>query len=249
MVSITNDFGGNIGADVAEKLLTRNHLQLKNRITAIETKLSWTVIGRANSENTSLLITSMLTTSACITDLWTLDSLGITDPSEKKTAETIIRPLGRVTEIIPEKEGITRLVRLKTACGEMLIPIQQLFPLEITYVAEDVRAKVQQEQVTHEVSQTRVLDPEGLISQTIKTRSQATMADSGNGELLALLAEMKKSMEAGQERLEKEMRSVQERLEKEMSSIQERLEKEMRSIQERLEKEIRSGQEKMDEMK
>ncbi|KAF8778730.1 hypothetical protein HNY73_015426 [Argiope bruennichi] len=75
-----------IGADVAGKLITGNHLQLKNGITAIETKLGWTVIGRANSENTSLLITSMLTTSACITDLWTLDSLGITDPSEKKTA-------------------------------------------------------------------------------------------------------------------------------------------------------------------
>ncbi|XP_055932029.1 uncharacterized protein LOC129962308 [Argiope bruennichi] len=75
-----------IGADVAGKLITGNHLQLKNGITAIETKLDWTVIGRANSENTSLLITSMLTTSACITDLWTLDSLGITDPSEKKTA-------------------------------------------------------------------------------------------------------------------------------------------------------------------
>ncbi|XP_055926927.1 uncharacterized protein LOC129958458 [Argiope bruennichi] len=75
-----------IGADVAGKLITGNHLQLKNGITAIETKLGWTVIGRANSENTSLLITSILTTSACITDLWTLDSLGITDPSEKKTA-------------------------------------------------------------------------------------------------------------------------------------------------------------------
>ncbi|KAF8778475.1 hypothetical protein HNY73_015195 [Argiope bruennichi] len=73
------------GADVAGKLITGNHLQLKNGITAIETKLGWTVIGRANSENTSLLITSMLTTSACITDLWTLD-FWYTDPSEKKTA-------------------------------------------------------------------------------------------------------------------------------------------------------------------
>ncbi|XP_055936594.1 uncharacterized protein LOC129966206 [Argiope bruennichi] len=108
-------------------------------------------------------------------------------------------PLGRVTEIIPGKEGITRLVRLKTALGEILRPIQRLFPLEITYdVAKDVRAKVQQEQVTpkvqqqqvtpkvqqqqvtpkvqqeqsaHEVSQTRVLDPEGPISETVKTRS------------------------------------------------------------------------------
>ncbi|KAF8778899.1 hypothetical protein HNY73_015580 [Argiope bruennichi] len=73
-----------IGADVAGKLITGNHLQLKNGITAIETKLGWMVIGRAKSENISLLITSLLTTSACITDLWTLDSLGITDPSEKK---------------------------------------------------------------------------------------------------------------------------------------------------------------------
>ncbi|XP_055928686.1 uncharacterized protein LOC129959818 [Argiope bruennichi] len=38
-----------IGADVAGKLITGNHLQLKNGITAIETKLGWTVIGRANN--------------------------------------------------------------------------------------------------------------------------------------------------------------------------------------------------------
>ncbi|GFU37012.1 CCHC-type domain-containing protein [Nephila pilipes] len=46
----------------------------------------------------------------------------------------------------------------------------------------------------------------------VKTRSQATMADSGNAELLALLAEMKKSMEAGQE----EMRIGQEEMKKGM---------------------------------
>ncbi|KAF8773055.1 hypothetical protein HNY73_015750 [Argiope bruennichi] len=73
-------------SDVAGKPITGNHRQLKNGITAIETKLGWTVIGLVNGENTSLLITSMLTTSACITYLWTLDSFGITDPSEKKTA-------------------------------------------------------------------------------------------------------------------------------------------------------------------
>ncbi|KAF8791049.1 hypothetical protein HNY73_005979 [Argiope bruennichi] len=38
------------------------------------------------------------------------------------------------------------------------------------------------------------------------------MADSGNAELLALLAEMKKCMEAGQERLEREIHSGQERM-------------------------------------
>ncbi|XP_054713434.1 uncharacterized protein LOC129222896 [Uloborus diversus] len=73
-----------IGADIAGKLITGNHLQLKSGLTAIETKLGWTVIGRSNNESASFLISSMLTTSSC--DLWALDSLGITDPAEKKTA-------------------------------------------------------------------------------------------------------------------------------------------------------------------
>ncbi|KAF8766713.1 hypothetical protein HNY73_019750 [Argiope bruennichi] len=64
-----------IGADVAGKLITGNHLQLKNGITAIEKNWVWDGIGRSNSENTSLLITSMLTTSACITDLGLLTLL------------------------------------------------------------------------------------------------------------------------------------------------------------------------------
>ncbi|GFT08498.1 DUF5641 domain-containing protein [Nephila pilipes] len=51
--------------------------------------------------------------------------------------------LGRVIEIIPGKEGITRFVRLRTVRGEMLRPIQWLFLLEITcQMTEDVKAKV-----------------------------------------------------------------------------------------------------------
>ncbi|KAF8771471.1 hypothetical protein HNY73_018890 [Argiope bruennichi] len=72
------------------------------------------------------------------------------------------------------------------------------------------------------------------------------MADSGNSELLVLLAEMKKSMDEmkqGQNEmkagLEQEMRPGQERLDKEMSSGQERME-EMKAGQERLEKEMLS---------
>ena len=77
-------------------------------------------------------------------------------------------PLGRVTEIIPGKDGITRLVRLKTARGEILRPIQRLFPLEITCdMAKDVKAKVQQEQVPpSEMSQIQAVDPEGPLLQT-----------------------------------------------------------------------------------
>ncbi|KAF8774693.1 Gypsy retrotransposon integrase-like protein 1 [Argiope bruennichi] len=73
------------------------------------------------------------------------------------------------------------------------------------------------------------------------------MADSGNGELLALLAEMKKSVEAAQEEMKKrqdEMKQGQERMEQEMRSGQERME-EMKAG---LEKEMRSGQERMEQM-
>ncbi|GFT89116.1 integrase catalytic domain-containing protein [Nephila pilipes] len=52
-------------------------------------------------------------------------------------------PLGRVIEIISGKEGITRLVRLRNAHGEMLRPTQWLFQLEITcQMAEEVEVKV-----------------------------------------------------------------------------------------------------------
>ncbi|KAF8793443.1 hypothetical protein HNY73_004922 [Argiope bruennichi] len=81
----------------------------------------------------------------------------------------------------------------------------------------------------------------------VKTRSQTTMADSGNGELLALLAEMKKFMEAGQEEMKKrqdEMKQGQERMEQEMRSGRERMEK-MKAV---LEKEMSSGQERMEQM-
>ncbi|GBM65942.1 hypothetical protein AVEN_152159-1 [Araneus ventricosus] len=56
---------------------------------AIETKLGWTVFGengmREISDNSTLLVTSMLNTEALISDLWSLDVLGILDPPEKKS--------------------------------------------------------------------------------------------------------------------------------------------------------------------
>ncbi|GFW09694.1 glutamate-gated chloride channel [Trichonephila clavipes] len=74
-----------IEAYIAGKVITDNHLELGSGLTAFETKLGWTVIGRENDQSLSLLVTSMLLTSVCIPELWALDSLGITNPSEKKT--------------------------------------------------------------------------------------------------------------------------------------------------------------------
>ncbi|GFW12939.1 bel12-ag transposon polyprotein [Trichonephila clavipes] len=40
--------------------------------------------------------------------------------------------LGRVLELFPGKDGIIRLVKLRTGRGDMLRPIQRLYPLEVT---------------------------------------------------------------------------------------------------------------------
>ncbi|KAF8795260.1 hypothetical protein HNY73_003131 [Argiope bruennichi] len=58
----------------------------------------------------------------------------------------------------------------------------------------------------------------------VKTRSQATMADSGNGGLLALLAEMKKSMEAFTEEMKTGYEDMKIELKKGLSSWKEILE-------------------------
>ncbi|XP_055952605.1 uncharacterized protein LOC129988406 [Argiope bruennichi] len=78
-----------IGADVAGKLMTGGYREMSCGLVAIETKLGWSVMGRitdtARSECSSLLVQSMLSTAETITDLWPLDTLGITDPSVKKS--------------------------------------------------------------------------------------------------------------------------------------------------------------------
>ncbi|GFT60091.1 uncharacterized protein NPIL_313491 [Nephila pilipes] len=70
------------------KLMTGGFKLLTSGPAAIETKLSWTLFGkngmREISDNSVLLITSMLNKETLISDLWSLNSLGILEPSEKK---------------------------------------------------------------------------------------------------------------------------------------------------------------------
>ncbi|KFM65415.1 hypothetical protein X975_11953, partial [Stegodyphus mimosarum] len=78
-----------IRADIAGKLMTGGRREIPCGLVAIETKLGWLVMRRmpntSRSECTSSLsVTSLLSTVETITDLWTLDTLGITDPSVKK---------------------------------------------------------------------------------------------------------------------------------------------------------------------
>ncbi|GBN32831.1 hypothetical protein AVEN_94652-1 [Araneus ventricosus] len=75
-----------IGADIAGKLMTVGFKLLASDAAAKETKLGWTIFGKTVmpeiSDNSTLPVTSMLSKETLI--LWSLDALGILDPSEKK---------------------------------------------------------------------------------------------------------------------------------------------------------------------
>ena len=77
-----------IGVDVAEKLFTGKKLDLENGLSAFETLLGWTVMGKQPGKNirndTAILVTSMFVKEANLSELWSLDVLGITDPIEKQ---------------------------------------------------------------------------------------------------------------------------------------------------------------------
>lgn len=75
-----------IGADVLGKLLTGRLKQVTEGITAIETKLGWTVMGKSHSTSRSTsFTTAMSMNNFAISDLWELEKIGIMDPSEKLT--------------------------------------------------------------------------------------------------------------------------------------------------------------------
>ncbi|GFX10778.1 DUF1758 domain-containing protein [Trichonephila clavipes] len=71
-----------IGADNIGKLLTGNLIEFDSGLTAIETKLGVTVIGKvcSNDKNVMLTTSSLHVRNVSIKELWELDVLEITDP-------------------------------------------------------------------------------------------------------------------------------------------------------------------------
>ncbi|KAF2888439.1 hypothetical protein ILUMI_17734, partial [Ignelater luminosus] len=81
-----------IGADVIGNLMTGKLHNLECGITAVETKLGWTSMGKKPTEENSkndaaLIVTSMFLQEADISNLWSLDVMGITDPVKTKSGE------------------------------------------------------------------------------------------------------------------------------------------------------------------
>ncbi|GFW08068.1 transposon Ty3-G Gag-Pol polyprotein [Trichonephila clavipes] len=114
-------------SDIIGKLFTGEIKQLSEGLTAVNIRIGWTVMGKLSCESkfeleNLLLVHSLFTNREKISDLWELDSLGIKDPSEKKSKlelqdlalkhfeNTVLRDdEGRYIVSIPWIEGNERL--------------------------------------------------------------------------------------------------------------------------------------------
>lgn len=79
-----------IGADYCGRLLTNNIVQLSCGLTAVETKLGWVFTEEADSFfcETNMYLTSSHAEMS-ITDMWSLETLGIKEPAEVKSAAAV----------------------------------------------------------------------------------------------------------------------------------------------------------------
>lgn len=78
-----------LGADIVGQLFTGNISILESGLAAMETYLGWTLMGKIpekeQREDSFVTATSMFVTGDKVADLWSLDVLGIKDPTESKS--------------------------------------------------------------------------------------------------------------------------------------------------------------------
>ncbi|GBN71959.1 hypothetical protein AVEN_181744-1, partial [Araneus ventricosus] len=83
-------------------------------------------------------------------------------------------PLGFVIELLLVKDGVTRLVRLRTSKGELLRPVQRIFPLEVSSSwFKDCQKETTHENANNEVSSESFRSDTAPV--TLKTKSGRTV--------------------------------------------------------------------------
>ncbi|XP_011860462.1 PREDICTED: uncharacterized protein LOC105557751 [Vollenhovia emeryi] len=78
-------------------------------------------------------------------------------------------PLARVIKVFPGRDGVTRVVRVKTAMGELVRPIQRLYPLEMSSTTMEATERLIDETDQTKEENGRVI-PQDTSTQT-RTRS------------------------------------------------------------------------------
>ncbi|GBM66774.1 hypothetical protein AVEN_74319-1 [Araneus ventricosus] len=94
-----------IGANVLGKLSTGNTVELEYGLTAIETKLGWTVFGKGSCEKDNILTRlSMHSMNVPINKLWQLEVLGISSltESEKEKGDLDLNDFNDKLKILPD---------------------------------------------------------------------------------------------------------------------------------------------------
>ncbi|XP_011700215.1 PREDICTED: uncharacterized protein LOC105457307, partial [Wasmannia auropunctata] len=82
-------------------------------------------------------------------------------------------PLARVVKVLPGKDGVTRVVKLKTATGELVRPVQRLYPLEmLPSTMETVDYDMNAADQTKEEDQAATIDAtQDVLKREFRTRS------------------------------------------------------------------------------
>ncbi|GFV61493.1 DUF1758 domain-containing protein [Trichonephila clavipes] len=94
-----------IGADILGKLLTGNSVELESGLTAVETKLGWTVLGKGSCVKDNIVTTlSMHSMNIPVNKLWELEVLGISSPTEieKQKTELSLNDFNNRIKILPD---------------------------------------------------------------------------------------------------------------------------------------------------
>ncbi|GFW85876.1 uncharacterized protein TNCV_1623201 [Trichonephila clavipes] len=116
-----------IGADNIGKLLTGNLIEFDSGLTAIETKLGWTVIEK--KKYLSELIQKQNDNRVREPRIGEMVLIG--NDNKKR----LHWPIAKIIELIPGRDGEIRTVRLKTHHGTVIRPVQRTFPLEVQAIA------------------------------------------------------------------------------------------------------------------
>ncbi|GFU70771.1 DUF1758 domain-containing protein [Trichonephila clavipes] len=101
-----------IGADVLGKLLTGNSVELESGLTAVETKLGWTVFGKGSCVKDNIVTTlSMHSMNIPVNKLWELEVLGISGPTEieKQKTELSLKDFNNRIKILPDGRPVIKL--------------------------------------------------------------------------------------------------------------------------------------------
>lgn len=90
-------------------------------------------------------------------------------------------PLGRVVELMPGKDDVVRLVRLETSRGQLLRPVQRLYPLECEVVEDGIvrQEKVETEEANKENQDIDLSLEDSDIAGVIKSRAPVQYTRSG----------------------------------------------------------------------